>query len=145
MISTLVFIISSISIEIHDEIEPQRKTYFRPNHRRYYVIDKNSQQFLYRLRRATKLMMFKSDSDQHKKPSTTDKVVKAVKTVAKEIKEIKGHKHKDKSHHKDSGHHFKSGKGHKSFAKIVSISFKVASISILISFSLPKLFKCLFQ
>jgi hypothetical protein len=43
-------------------------------------------------------MMFKSDSDQHKKPSTTDKVVKVAKTVAKEIK---GHKHKDKSHHKD--------------------------------------------
>ncbi len=69
-------------------------------------------------------------------------MVKVVKTVAKEIK---GHKHKDKSDHKDSGHHFKSGKGHKSFAKIFSICFKVANISIVISFSLPKLFKYLFQ
>jgi len=89
-------------------------------------------------------MMFKGDSDQHKKPSTTDKVVKVVKTVAKEIKEMKGHKHKDK-HHKDSGHHFKTGKGHKSFAKIVSISLNFASISVVISFSLPKLFKYLYE
>jgi hypothetical protein len=89
LISTLVFIISSISIEIHDEIEPQRKTYWRPNRRRYYVIEKNSQRFLYRLRRVTKLMTFKSDSENQRNK-----------------------RHNFNSHHKDNGHHFKSGKGH---------------------------------
>ena len=78
--------------------------------------------------------MFKNEYDEHQKnkKTNTDKVIKAVKTVTKGIHEIKGHKHKEWDHKK-------SVKGyHKNRAKVLSIHFDIASISFVLSVTLPK-------
>ena len=127
-------ILTSVSIEIKDDEQHLQHRHYGPDTDRkdWYPLGRDLNKFQHRLRRATQLLMFKaSDEKDLKYHKNADKVVKVVKEVTKEIKDL----NRNTKVYKQPGIKQKSNY----CTKVVCVTFEIASISFVLTFGLPKL------